>query len=263
MSVQWAHLGAGKTLVAASRGAWLQPTQPGALGLSGPMPDSAPAAIETTRNLLDGAIAAAERAAPPITRPAMTRQRWAVDLAGQWYCAHHSVALLPELIQRYSAAGRDDLARFAQEKLDEEYGHDAFALADLRALGFDAEEFAAAAGARGEAAAMVDYARACARGDNPIDFLGYAYTLERRVLRLSDDWFAAVQAVLPAGVDAMSGVRAHASRFDTAHVEQAISFFNGLGGRDRARIAASCFRTTQISCAALAAQGAVEQGEAL
>jgi hypothetical protein len=262
MSVQWVHLGEGETLVAAGRGAWMQRSQFGALGLSGPMPDDAPASIATTRNLLDGAIAAAERAAPPVTRPPMTLDRWAADLAGQWYCAHHSVALLPALIQRFADLQRPDLADFAREKLDEECGHDAFPLADLRALGYDADDFVLTAGPTAEAEAMVQYARACARGDHPIEFLGYAYTLERRVHRLSDEWFAAVQGVLPAGVEAMSGVRAHASRFDTGHVEQAIAFFTGLPGPDRARIAASCYRTTQISCAALAAEHAVEQGEA-
>jgi hypothetical protein len=268
MSVQWVHLGEGETLVAAGRGAWIQRSQTdgfglyGPLGLSGPMPDDAPASITTTRNLLDGAIAAAERAAAPVTRPPMTLDRWAADLAGQWYCAHHSVALLPELTQRFADLHRADLADFALEKLEEERGHDAFPLADLRALGYDADEFVLAVGPTSEADAMVQYARECARGDHPIDFLGYAYTLERRVLRLSAEWFADVEAVLPPGVDAMSGVRAHASRFDADHVEQAITFFTRLPGRDRARIAASCYRTTQISCAALAAEHAVEQGEA-
>jgi hypothetical protein len=225
------------------------------------MPDSVPPSSETTRHLLDGAIAAAEREAPPLPPRLISLRSWARDLASQWYCAHHSVALLPELVERYEGSGRRDLAAFAQDKLEEESGHDLFPLADLRALGYDAEAFVETVDPTPEAKAMVEYARACARGEHPIDFLGYAYTLERRVLRLPAEWFAAVEAVLPPGVDAMSGVRAHASTFDARHVEEAILFFTGLAARDRARIAASCYRTTQISWAALAAEYPVEQGE--
>src|SRR2546423_1623285 len=123
MSVQWVHLGAGQTLVAANRGAWIQRPQLGALALTGQMPDSLPASSETTRYLLDGAIGAAEREAPRLQLRPTTLQSWAHDLASQWYCAHHSVALLPELIERFAANDRRDLAAFAQDKFEEESGH--------------------------------------------------------------------------------------------------------------------------------------------
>ena len=254
MTVQWVHLSAGETLVASSRGAWIQKPQLGAIALSGAMPDAVPATRDTTRHLLDGAIAAAERAASPVQPPRMTIRRWAWQLVGQWYCAHHSVALLPEVIARYEAQGRRDLAAFVQNKLWEERGHDLLPLADLRALGYDADAVVGAVRPTSDAETLVEYARTCARGEHPVEFLGYVYALERRVLDARGDWIERVQAALPRGVDATSAVRTHATEFDHAHVAEAVSFFNGLGGADRTQIVFGCYRTTQVSCAGLAAR---------
>jgi hypothetical protein len=248
MSVQWVHLPGGGTLVASTRGAWIQQPTLASLGLLGPMTDSLPATPETTGHLLDGAIAAAEREAPDLGAPTMTATRWAWHLVAQWYCAHHSVALLPEVTQRYEAAGRRDLAEFAVRKLEEEQGHDRFPVTDLRALGYDAEAAVRHVPTVPSVKAGVDYARACARGEHPAEFLGYVYALERRVIRITDDWLIALDAVLPPGVDAASGIRLHVGEFDVDHVAEAVIFVAGLPADDRTLIAQSCHRTTEILC---------------
>jgi hypothetical protein len=247
MSVQWAHLG-GEVLVATSHGASIQQLQFGALGLTDPMPDSLPATAETTRRLLDGAIAAAERTAPRVSEPPITALRWAWNLVSQWHCARHSVALLPDVIERCEAMRRPDLAKFARMKLEEEQGHDQFPLADLRALGYDAESLVHAVAPAAAVTAGLEYARSCVWGEQPVEFLGYMYALERRMLRLSDDWFATLEAVLPPGVDAVSGVRSHATELDIEHVDEAVAFIAGLPADDRTAIAIGCYRTTQICC---------------
>ncbi len=248
MSVQWVHLPGGGTLVASARGAWIQQPVIASLGLRGPMTDSLPATVETTQHLLDGAIAAAECQAPELPASQMTATRWAWELVAQWYCAHHSVALLPELTELYEAAGRQDLAAFARRKLEEERGHDQFPLADLRALGYDADALVQQMPPVPAVKAGVDYARACAFGDHPVEFVGYMYTLERRVIRIPDNWLTALEAVLPAGVDATSGIRLHVSEFDVDHVHEAVIFVAGLPADDRTRIAKTCYRITEISC---------------
>ena len=258
MPVQWAQLGAGKTLVASSRRAWLQRPQLGALNLRGEMPDVAPATSESTRQLLDGAIAAAERAAPDRAPPAMTPRRWAWQLVAQWYTAHHSVALLPDLIERFERADRPDLDTFARRKLDEETGHDEFAIDGLTAIGYDTAALVRAVEVSPDAGALVEYARACVRSDAPVEFLGYAYALERRVIRITPEMIAAIDALFDPGVDATSGLRAHAGVLDIEHVEEFVAFVAGLPGRDRARIALGCFRTTEIACAPLPGQHPAE-----
>jgi hypothetical protein len=82
--------------------------------------------------------------------------------------------------------------------------------------------------------------------------------MERHVIRLSDDWFAALEEILPAGVDAASGLRAHASDLDVEHVDDAVTFFAGLPADDRGRVALGCYRTTVIRGAPTQAPGPSE-----
>jgi hypothetical protein len=213
------------------------------------MSDRVPSTVASTGQLLDGAIALAEREAPKVTQPPMTTRRWAWYLAGQWYCAHHSVALLPELAERFEAAGRSELADFARLKYEEEHGHDQFAIDDLQALGFNAAALTHAVPPVPSAAALVDYARACVRGQEPSRFLGYVYALERRVLRLTDAWFERLGEQLPPGAPIATGLRAHATVLDHEHVAQAVEFICRLPARDRASIALGAHRATEISCA--------------
>jgi pyrroloquinoline quinone (PQQ) biosynthesis protein C len=249
VAAQWVQLGAGNTLVASRRGAWIQRPELGALTLAGEMPEDQPATVETTRHLLDGAITAAvQRGAPAAGPPALTPLRWAWYLVGQWHCAHNSVALLPELIDRCRADGRDDLAQFAQLKLEEERGHDRLPLADLRALGYDAEAVVERIAPAPSVSAALAYARSCVRGADPAEFFGYVYALERRVLYWDERLLSSVTGVLPAGVDAVSGIRAHVADFDGEHVEEAVRVVSALPARDRARIALGAYRTTEILC---------------
>lgn len=246
MAAQWVHLEAGKILVASRRGAWLQQPQLGAFGLAGRMPPSAAADPETTKHLLDGAIAAAERATRRGLEPTMTPLRWAWLLVNQWYMAHHSVGLLPAAIERYHSLARADLARFAADKLEEEQGHDQLSLADLRALGYDAGAAIAGVPIAPNVKGAIDHARECVHGDQPVDFIGYVYALERCVIRITRERLAKLDALLPRGVDATSAVRAHATELDPGHVNEIIAFVAALPAEDRTRIALGAYRSTAV-----------------
>jgi hypothetical protein len=245
MAVQWAHLGQGRVLVASNRGALMHWPQLGALGGFGPMGDRVPASVATTRHLLDGAIAAAEEAVGSRAQP-MSPERWAWQLVNQWHCAHHSLALIPEAADRYEASERHDLAEFARSKLTEERGHDRLPLDDLSALGYDADALASEMAPATEVLRALEFARRCARGRHPVKFLGYMYTLERRILKVSEEALAAIEAALPRGVAATSFVRAHTGGMDATHVDEAVRFIAGLPAADRTMIAVACHRVTQI-----------------
>jgi hypothetical protein len=244
--VQWVHLGAGGLLIASSRGAWIQPLELDALALGAAMPRSLPGTPETTRHLLDGALAAAERAAPLPSASHVTGRRWAWELVNQRYVAAHSIALLSEVHERYARLRRRDLAEFTLRRLEGERGHDQFPLDDLSALGYDADKVVREVPPSGTATALIEYAAGCVRGAEPVEFLGYLYGMERDVIRLSADSFAALDEILPAGVDAASGLRAHATDLDVKHVDEAVSFIADLPADDRGKIAIGCYRTTLI-----------------
>jgi hypothetical protein len=246
---QWVDLGPGGLLVASADRAWIQSPQPGAFGLDRPMPPSLEATPETTGRLLDGAIAAAERGTPPPAAPPMTAVRWAWDLVNQWYIAHHSVGLLGDSVARYRGVDRPDLAAFAATRLEGEQGHNRFPLDDLRALGYEAERAVAAVAPDPVAVSLIAFARDALAAAEPVGFLGYIHAMERHAIRVPSDWFTTLNGILPPGVDATSGLRAHATDLDLEHVSEAVAFFATLPPRDRAEIARACFRTAQIRCA--------------
>lgn len=252
VTAQWVQLGGGETLVASHQGAWVQAPQPAAFALWGSMPRSLLATLETTRHLLDGAIAAAARAAAPSQSPPLTAGTWALHLVDQWYTAHHSVALLPVAIERFESMRRPELARFARRKLEEEAGHDRLPLNDLGALGYDAEAAVKEVPPGRIADALVKYAQGCVYGPCPVSFFGYVYALERRVIGITEQMLSDLAGVLPSGVDAASGVRAHAVEFDLEHVEELVHFIAGLPADDRTEIALACRDTTAKCCAAVA-----------
>jgi hypothetical protein len=251
--VQWVHLGAPGLLVASSRGAWLAPLELDVVALGASMPGSLPGTPETTQQLLDGALAAAEAGSPPPRALRMTARRWAWELVNQWYVAKHSIALLGDAYERYAGLGRRDLAEFTLRRLEGERGHDQFPLNDLTALGLEADEVVHEIPPAEAAVGLVEYAAQCVQGAEPVEFLGYIYGMERHVIRLSADWFAELDEILPVGVDASSGLRTHVSDLDVEHVDEAVLFFANLPAGDRAQIALGCYRTTLIRNAPTAA----------
>ena len=267
MTAQWVQLATGETLVANHEGAWIQPAQAAALSLWGSMPPSTQATPETTRHLLEGSIAAAERTAhaasaeraastsePPLP---IDRATWALNLIDQWYTAHHSVALLPRAIDRYRQIDRPDLARFMEKKFAEEAGHDLLALNDLKALGYDARAAVEQVSPAKMARALVEYGRTTVTGARPVGFLGYVFALERRVTRITESMLDDLERKL--GVQAASGVRAHALEFDHGHVEELVEFIAGLPAEDRTEIALSCHTAAAICCLAEAPNQAERQ----
>jgi hypothetical protein len=251
MSVQWLHLGADDTLIASSSGAWIQRAVFGRRAFAGEMSDSVAATVDTTRQLLDGAIAAGEQGIAREQGPPMTERRWAWSLVNQWYGSHHSIPLLLEVGDRFTAMNRPDLAEFATHKHKEERGHDQLPLNDLRMLGYDADAAVLEVTPDPGIVELVDYARRCVRGDQPAEFLGYVYAVERQMLRLDADFFATLDAALGRGHAPAAFLRSHATDLDVAHVEEAVSFVAGLPASDRSAVARGCYRTTLIRHASL------------
>src|SRR5205085_11414147 len=101
--------------------------------------------------------------------------------------------------------------------------------------------------------AAIELARGCVRGEHPVEFFGYVYSLERRVIRIPQAWLTELAAVLPPGIDAASAIRLHAAALDRRHVEDAVRFVASLPADERTRIAQTCYRTAHISCSAFPA----------
>jgi hypothetical protein len=261
IAMEWAEVEPGSIVVATSDRVWLHTPvfngQPDPFGL----PMDGPGSVETTRQLLDGAIGAAGRRKPsqaPSLAPKQTPQagalpltpaRWAWRLAGYYQTTHATPRLMAAAAERFAAAGRDALAAWARAKVQDEAGHDRLALRDLDALGYDAARLVDAL-VPPTAAALVRYFEArVLEDDDPIGCVGYAYALERLALERGARDIAAVEAILPRGVVATRCLRVHsAAGSDATHVDEAVRLVAQLTAGERTRVARACYETAIIYC---------------
>lgn len=268
IAMEWAEVVPGCIVVATADRIWLHTPvfngQPDPFAL----PMEGPGSVETTRQLLDGAIGAAGRRKPapapqqapsqtlqqappqaPQGTPPLTPARWAWRLAGYYQTTHATPRLMAAAAERFAAAGRDALAAWARDKVRDEAGHDRLALRDLDALGYDAARLVDAL-VPPTAAALVRYFEArVLEDDDPIGCVGYAYALERLALERGARDIAAVEAILPRGVVATRCLRVHsAAGSDAAHVDETVRLVTQLTAGERTRVARACYETAIIYC---------------
>ncbi|HZS03674.1 MAG TPA: iron-containing redox enzyme family protein [Blastocatellia bacterium] len=247
--IEWAQVTPEAVVVATRERAWLHRLD--AFDADDPFaqPMRCAGSLVTTRNLLDGAISAAQQTVMPTGgRPRLSEARWVWRLAGYYHTTHATPRLMAEAAERFRAAGREALADYAMEKVRDEGGHDELALRDLRALGIRAEEVVAEM-VPPTAAALVDYFTRSVRAANPVGCVGYAYALERLAVTNGRDYLGQVEAALPSGMRATRCLRVHsAESADARHVEDALIVTASLPAADRRLVALACYETALIAC---------------
>lgn len=203
--------------------------------------------VATTQKLLDGAIAAANATILLNRRPpALTRARWLWQLAGSYYLTRSTPQLMEEARERFATAGRVRLAQWAAHKVREERGHDQLALLDIQSLGYKAEAVVEAL-APPAALALVDYFTRSVQAIDPIECVGYCYTMERLVLGIGEEFIQAVEALLPPGINATRCLRVHSSvGSDAEHTKETVEIVAGLSAKERASVAVACYKTALL-----------------
>lgn len=247
-SVEWARISLNKVIVANSERAWLlEDTQdcvsnPSTQCFTETMEGAG--SIATTRQLLDGAIASAKYAVNSDVRPpALTAKRWLWRLAGAYHMTHPVPQLLQEAARRFALQDHSILTEWAEEKAQEEAGHDLLALRDIQSLGYDAE---AVVGTLVPPAAKVlmDYFTRSVQDENPIDCVGYSYTMERMALGVGKEYIQKVEDLFPPNVNATRCLRTHSSiGADAEHVEETVEMIAKLTSQERVRIVRACYET--------------------
>ena len=204
--------------------------------------------IATTRKLLDGAIAAAKYAVNSDVRPpALTATRWVWRLAGQYYLTHAYPPLIEKAAMGFAAFGHTRLAEWALQKADEERGHDRLALLDIKSMGYDVEAVVEAV-VPPPAVTLVDYLTRSAQDDDPIDCVGYSYTLERLSTGMVDEkYIQQVKMLLSSNTHATRCLRVHSSvGHDAEHVEETVEMVAELTPQERVRVARACYETALL-----------------
>lgn len=241
-NTEWAHLAPGKVVVATEQRAWIyQPRSPEDR-FAQPMTSTGSSA--STRKLLDTAIAAARHTIKSARKPpALTATRWVWRLASAYHLTHLVPQLMVEAAQGFAANNRGELEAWAKEKAEEETGHDLLALKDIQSLGYDAEAVVKVL-TPPAAMALMDYFTRSVRDRNPIDCIGYTYTMERISLSIGEDYIQKVEALLPNNVNATRCQRVHSAvGADAGHVDENVSLITQLSPSERSRIARACYET--------------------
>jgi pyrroloquinoline quinone (PQQ) biosynthesis protein C len=203
--------------------------------------------ISTTRQLLDGAIAAAKFSiSSTIKPPILNEERWIWRLAGLYHQTHFVPQLMEEASLRFAKAGCQDLAQWSSQKAYEERGHDLLALQDIRSLKYDAEAVVKALFPPA-AKALINYLTRSVHDLDPIDCVGYVYTMERLALGIDQEYIQKIEALLPPGVNASRCLHVHSNvGADVEHVEETIEMVANLAPKKLSRVAISCYETALL-----------------
>jgi hypothetical protein len=241
-NAEWAHIAPGKVVVATNERAWIY--QP--LAKDDPFAQSMTGfgSFATTRKLLDTAIAAAKQAVKSeVKPPALTSIRWVWRLASAYHLTNPIPQLMKDAARGFAMNNRAALEAWALEKVAEETGHDQLALLDIQSLGYDAEAVVKAL-MPPAAVALIDYLTRSVQDGNPIDCVGYTYTMERLSMAIGEEYLQKVEALLPANVNATRCQRVHSAvGADANHVGENVSLIAELNAPERSRIARACYET--------------------
>ena len=246
INAEWAQIAPGKVIVATEDRTWLY-RPPSAEDRFCQSMERA-GSVATTSQLLDGAIAAARYAVNSDARPpALTATRWVLRLAGAYHLTHPVPRLLKEAARRFALTNRYILAQWAKEKAKEETGHDKLALHDIHSLGYNAEAVVKIL-VPPAAKVLMNYFTRSVRDNDPIDCVGYSYTMERMAMGIDEEYIQKVEVLLPPNTNATRCLRVHSSvGADADHVEETVEMIAELTAKERVRIARACYETA-IMC---------------
>jgi len=212
--IEWAQIALGKVVVATPSRAWLY--QPRSADDRFAQPMTGAGSNATTGKLLDTAIAAAKVAVQSDRRPpALTSIRWIWRLAGAYHMTSPVPGLMRNAAKGFAKSKRFDLEEWALEKAEEETGHDLLAL---------------------NARSTEDR--------NPIDCVGYTYTMERLSLGIGKEYIQKVEDLIPPEINATRCLRVHSAvGADASHAEENVALIAKLTASERTRIARACYET--------------------
>ena len=240
--VQWARIAPEKVIIATKEHAWLYRPRSAKERFAQPMMNDG--SVATTQKLLDGSIAAAKYAVKSKEKPpALTPTRRVWRLAGAYHLCHPTFKLMKEATLGFYLIGRTRLAEWATQKAKKEAGRDRLALFDIQSMGYYSEAVVKAL-VPSAAVALIDYFTRSVRDWNPIDCVGYSYTMERLAIEVGEEYIQKVEVLLPLKIDATRNMHIHSSvSADIEHVEETVEMVAKLTAKERTRVAVACYET--------------------
>jgi len=167
-------------------------------------------------------------------RGQVTRPAYVAFLREAYHHVSHTVPLMHACRARMPAR-LDWMQEALDEYIEEETGHDAWILNDLRTLGLDADEVRRA-GPGPATEIMVAYAYDTVARKNPVGFFGMVHVLEGTSVALALNAADQIQRALALPATAFSYLRSHGT-LDQAHTAHFVELMNRLDDTgDRAAV---------------------------
>ena len=242
--VEWAQVAPNKVVVATKDRAWLHHPSFAKNRFAQPMTGTGN--VATTRKLLDGAIASAKRVINSNSKLlSCATLRWIWQLASAYHLHHATLELIEEACVGFATIGRWSLAEWAALKANEEKDFDLLILQEIKSMGYNPQAVVKAI-VPPVTGALIDYLTRSVRDWNPIDCVGYSYTMERLAISAKKE-YVQEEIPLPLEVNATYKLRLESSiDADIERAEEIVEEVAKLAASERIRVAIACYETALI-----------------
>ncbi len=250
IDTQWTRLSPETVAVATTNSAWLYKANAlEILDRYGQSMKDIDGSIDSTQNLLDAAIAAAYYQYSEAVLPGLTLASWIWQLAGHYHLTCSTPKLMRDASEAFAIANQPTLAKWAQKKANRERDYNQTTLQDIEYLGYKPEAIVTKFQPT-QAQSLIDYLVE-GQSPNPIDCVGYSYTIERIATRIEQEYTQLVGSLLP---PSLTGIIAPTSRpwlygsvgVDIEDVQETVETVAGLKAEERIRVAKACYKTALL-----------------
>lgn len=251
--LEWAQLAPDKVVIAAKDKAWLHHPSFAENRFAKPM--TGRGNVATTTKLLNGAIAAAKKVTRSSVKPMSCKSsRWIWQLAS----AYHRCLVTPEIMEEacigFAMLGRWNLAEWAAQKANYEKGQDRLVLQEIRSIGYDPQAVVKTL-VPPSSNLLIDYLIRSVRDWNPIDCVGYSYTMERLGIEFKKEYLNKLKLPLLLAIRADFEPKLHSDISSSIErAERIANIVAELAAKERIRVAVACYETA-IMCLNLSTKG--------
>jgi hypothetical protein len=245
-NLEWAQIAPDKVVIATKDKVWLHSPSFAKNRFARPM--TGRGNVATTTKLLNGAIAAAKRVTKSSVKPlSCTTFRWVWQLAS----AYHLCLVTPEIMEEasigFAMLGRWNLAEWAAQKANYEEGQDRLVIQEIESLGYSPQAVVKTL-VPPSTNLLIDYFIRSVRDWNPIDCVGYSYTMESLAIEFKKEYLNKLKLPSLLAIKADFEPKLH-SDISTGieRVEGIVNIVAELAAKERIRVAVACYETA-IMC---------------
>ena len=200
---------------------------------------------ESTKALLNGAIALGLQRQPGLSEPALpSLTRYVFGLIGSYHNARRTPSNYLKAAKQFKEINRPEIAEYLEIHAKEETGHDRLVIKDLKSLKLPAETIVANL-APENVRPLYELFDAFSSADYPVGCIGYSYFIESSAALKTPEEVHALQSLCQDGVDGSRFMRCHSMLgSETDHVQEMTEFIASLPASDRIQIVRAAYSTS-------------------